>query len=70
MPAELQGMSQMAQARGGYWAQATLLVQAANLSESLDTRAHMISFLRPVASTARRNSMSSQALMVNLGIAA
>lgn len=38
LAAELEAMSQMAQARGGYWAQATLLVQAANLSESLETR--------------------------------
>ena len=38
LAAELEGMSQMAQARGGYWAQATLLVQAANLSETLETR--------------------------------
>jgi DNA-binding CsgD family transcriptional regulator len=36
---ELEDMSQLAQARGGYWAQATLLVQAADLSESLDSRA-------------------------------
>lgn len=38
LAAELEGMSQMAQARGGYWAQASLLVQAANLSESLENR--------------------------------
>ena len=38
LAAELQSMSQMAQGRGGYSAQATLLVQAANLSESLHTR--------------------------------
>jgi DNA-binding CsgD family transcriptional regulator len=38
LAAELEGMSHVAQARGGYWAQATLLVQAANLSESLGTR--------------------------------
>lgn len=35
---ELEGMSQMAQARGGYSAQASLLVQAANVSESLEGR--------------------------------
>ena len=38
LAAELEATSQMAQARGGYWAQATLLVQAANLSESLEAR--------------------------------
>jgi DNA-binding CsgD family transcriptional regulator len=35
---ELESMSQMAKARGGYRAQASLLAQAANLSESLQTR--------------------------------
>ena len=38
LAAELEAMSQVAQARGGYSAQARLLVQAANLSESLSTR--------------------------------
>jgi DNA-binding CsgD family transcriptional regulator len=35
---ELEATSQLAQARGGYSAQATLLVHAANLSESLQSR--------------------------------
>ena len=38
LAAELEATSQVAQARGGYSAQATLLVQAANLSDSLETR--------------------------------
>jgi DNA-binding CsgD family transcriptional regulator len=38
LAAELEATSQMAQARGGYSAQANLLVQAANLSESLEKR--------------------------------
>jgi DNA-binding CsgD family transcriptional regulator len=38
LAAELEATSQIAQARGGCWAQATLLVQAANLSESLEAR--------------------------------
>jgi DNA-binding CsgD family transcriptional regulator len=38
LAAELEATSQMAQARGGYWSQASLLVQAANLSVSMDAR--------------------------------
>ena len=38
LAADLEGMAQMAQARGGYWAQANLLVQAANLTETLEIR--------------------------------
>jgi DNA-binding CsgD family transcriptional regulator len=38
LAAELESMSEVARARGGYSAQTTLLVQAANLSESLQTR--------------------------------
>ena len=38
LAAELERMSQLTQARGAYWAEATLLVQAADLSESLEVR--------------------------------
>lgn len=38
LASELEATSQIAQARGGYWAQTTLLVRAANLSESPETR--------------------------------
>ena len=38
LAAELEETSQMARSRGGYWTQATLLVQAANLSVSLEAR--------------------------------
>jgi len=42
LAAELEQTSQIAQARGGYWAQAALLVQAANLSASLEARSQRL----------------------------
>ena len=47
LAAELEAMAEVAQARGGYSAQAALLVQAADLSETLETRS--LRLIRAVA---------------------
>jgi hypothetical protein len=62
MAAELEGTSQMAQARGGYWAQTTLLVQAAKLSESLETRSLRLLSAAGAALNAGQNSYAAELL--------
>ncbi len=59
---ELEAMSQVAQARGGYSAQATLLVQAANLSESLETRSERLLAAAAAALTAGAHRYAAELL--------